>query len=264
MTTERECDQLLVERVQGGDRQAGRARGSDPVLDHELEAMAGQVRDTIDGLSSLLSDALERKLRLGELLTEAKGRCKPRRGAWTVFLSSCGLNERTAREAIQFVRERATVDAQRHGRAGLTVSEVRIALAKPRKAPLDEQGTDNAEQAEQASLPPPGVVAQLCESVTEPEREPHQGDSASREPATREVDDDVRGETEAGGDPGPDDVERLVDACRRLVEVGDGAIAVLGSAPSAANVASLLELLPLARERLRRVDDALAGILGSG
>jgi hypothetical protein len=86
------------------------------------------------GLGALLSDAVDRKIGLGERLDRARELSKAVGGSWTAYLAECGLSERSAREAIAFFRKRTAIEGMRHGGAALKVSDVRFALAAPRTA----------------------------------------------------------------------------------------------------------------------------------
>jgi hypothetical protein len=106
----------------------------DPTGDEDLIRLADQIRSSVAGLGDLLMEAWQRKVRLGELLAEARDRCKSRKGAWTTFLEACQVNERTAREAIQFYNRRGEIEElSRHGGAALTVTAAREQLSTPNR-----------------------------------------------------------------------------------------------------------------------------------
>ena len=96
-----------------------------------LEGLATRIHSELDGLADLFATALDRKLELGRLLSEAKDRCKSGGVKWLEFLSPFSISERNAGEAIQFFRNLPEIeDMKRHGGADLTVSAVRKALSR--------------------------------------------------------------------------------------------------------------------------------------
>jgi hypothetical protein len=117
-------------------------------------------------LSKLLTDAVARKIQLGEHLAEARDYYRSRRGEWEKFLKVISLKDRSAREAIAFYRNRAIIEGMRHGRAAIAVEEVRLALAKPKPrvgvSPVDPPGAD--EPRGRSSIPASGA-GQVEESI---------------------------------------------------------------------------------------------------
>ena len=243
-------DSRVARRAKEGTHDDAPDGGSLPVLGDALTRLSAQVHDVLNELGLLLSNALERKLRLGELLVEARGLCKAKSGNWAAFLESCGLQERTAREAMQFFRRRAEIDEQRHGRAGLTVSEVRLALALPRKVGRGKRSNPNAtNDGGPAADSPSGAFVPSSAPVGREDEEPSHPGSQS-DPGTG-----AEGEGEGGH--AEDKADLLFSICCLLTQEGDEMIVRLASGPPDETVAALIDLWPSAKEMLGRVDAAL-------
>jgi len=137
-----------------------------------LEDLRAKIVSEISGLRDVLSNALARKLKLGELLVEARDLSKSLGEDWMKLLESFGINERSAREAIQFYRRKDEIEKQRHGGAVLSVTTVRAGLAQPReraskRTPVvpREAIRGGGVEASTRSLPPPASQGQDCGGV---------------------------------------------------------------------------------------------------
>jgi hypothetical protein len=224
----------------------------------ELATLANQIRDELSELGKILNNAVARKVRLGEMLQRAKALCK--HGEWLSFLESIGFKPKSASENIKFFARRASIEEKRHGRAALTVEEVRLALAKPtesrrakRRGKHVADGTASAPHTTEADAQP-GEPA-----VEDAEREQCPDDDEGTPPS-----DDGEAIDVLDDDDDDDDVvdpaEQFLRLCENLVAVSDMAIESLSERRRLGTYVMLRRLVPMAQAELHRVAETLAAI----
>jgi hypothetical protein len=243
-----------------------------------LAKLETDIRSEVDGLLSVLDDALTRKLRLGELLIEARAACDSLDEDWATFLESFGLKVRNAREAIQFYSRRAEIEEKRHDGAALTVTMVRASLTRPRA----ESTTKEAGEIRDAVRP--DDVMPSRRAVPSPSPQGKRGEdvvgfgSASRPaevfPAVAveevpdhlpvildidQVDDSPPVAVPIPASPAspPDDSVRVEEGCAIVLDFLEEQVARLASGEADPALESLELAAPKLREVLQRLDAAL-------
>ena len=244
-----------------------------------LADLVTQIMSEVDGLSALLDDALARKFKFGKLLDQAQKQCKALKVDWTGFLAVCGLKERTAREAIRFHKNRAQIEAERHGGAVLTVTAARAALSSPRAkggpaGPPDPAAgsSPTGDSASPRVLPPPA-----------PEGGEH-GETSPRPGARVDLDDDrvveaaegpattpgvveeegegqppppVLGDVQAATDDRPSDLEAAEEACEAIMRILAEQIARVESGEADQAIEALRRAAPMILQGFQWLDEAL-------
>jgi hypothetical protein len=112
-----------------------------------LRAIADEVRGLHDDVAGLLQHAKPKAIRVGELLTEAKGRVA--RGKWIPWVqANCGFGEREAQRYLQVYRNReSSLELNATPVSYLGVKAASKAIAKPR-TPTPKPSTAKASNSE--------------------------------------------------------------------------------------------------------------------
>jgi hypothetical protein len=263
------------------EERPGVAGNRDPSeVAERLRRLKSMIRSDIRRLEELMWDAVARKIQLGGHLAEAQECCRGQRGAWTDFLKDSKVNDRTAREALAFFRNRAAIEGMRHGRAALAVADVRLALSKPRPsggASSDNpSGVDDPHRGLPLSAPEVGAgEARVEPLVREPLPLVGSSDGAC------DVDSEDQRRFEAQEQLGPTaPVPPSVapqppagNAIRADLELeyfevfegfADGAIRGLEAGRPNSTVEALRRVMPILHAALLRLDAALKSIDGAG
>ncbi|MDR3633349.1 MAG: hypothetical protein P4L84_05890 [Isosphaeraceae bacterium] len=120
--------------------------------DGDLEELASRFQSEYEGFLTAATDALDRKLRLGELLVQARQMCT-KRGTWRPFLERVGLadKERFVSECIRFAANRPQIEeAKRNGGSANSVTDVRVLLATPKALPAPKIESERPAQRARA------------------------------------------------------------------------------------------------------------------
>jgi hypothetical protein len=246
-----------------------------------LVSLKDLILSDVTRLAHLLADAVARKVRIGRHLAQAQECCLSAKVSWTGFLKGCGISDRTAREAIAFHRNEGVIEEMRHGRAALTVMDVRLATAKSRTVEGGSQGRrQGGDEPTGGSVPAgprsgrggppigpsirnplhlggPSDVAPDAERVLEGRRhsvvldEPGQGAPPASIAASQSLADD--------GPRSDESVEYFEAFEARADAMIDG----LSAGANGSSVGRLLRAMPIIQAAVHRLDSALKALDGA-
>jgi hypothetical protein len=151
-------------------REDGEVDGDDGAASGDIGPDTGQSDQRLSELTKQISrrrlsmlraarTAVEAHIQIGQALIKAKALC--RHGRWARFLQRCGLKQRLAEQCMQFARNSELIAQVSHGRADLTVEEVRKMIASHRRASGQDRRQRAASRSNPASIDQPDHAGEI-------------------------------------------------------------------------------------------------------